>query len=195
MFVLAAALVQVDAVARDLAARKCCRFNPDNVIIYVQQRVPGHTYDRESRMFVANPEAPPRVGRGSEGRAHKEGSGRRGGPTHLVRRTAWPRDRMALPCACPLSCVVVRCRVLSCVVVCLPVVGARAPGLCVWDAAHERPLAVVESLCPPPWAPAARGLGLRIAGAGLVGRGRLPAGRPRPHGAARAGQERAGGLC
>ncbi|KAG2495544.1 hypothetical protein HYH03_006487 [Edaphochlamys debaryana] len=49
---------QVDKVVADLAARKLCRFNPDKVVIIVQQRAPGHTFDRTKRTFVPAPDAP-----------------------------------------------------------------------------------------------------------------------------------------
>lgn len=34
------------------------RFHPDNLIVIVQQRAPGHTFDRERRSFVVAREAP-----------------------------------------------------------------------------------------------------------------------------------------
>ncbi|GIL68018.1 hypothetical protein Vafri_21342 [Volvox africanus] len=52
---------QVEAVVRDLVARKMCRFSPDNVIISVQQRAPGHTYDKTKHSFVPAPNAPMRA--------------------------------------------------------------------------------------------------------------------------------------
>ncbi|GLC46992.1 hypothetical protein PLESTM_002005400 [Pleodorina starrii] len=52
---------QVEAVVRDLTARRMCRLNPDNVIISVQQRAPGHTYDKSKHGFVPCPQAPPRA--------------------------------------------------------------------------------------------------------------------------------------
>ncbi|EFJ47027.1 hypothetical protein VOLCADRAFT_117970 [Volvox carteri f. nagariensis] len=52
---------QVEAVVRDLTARKMCRFSPDNVIISVQQRAPGHAYDKVKRTFAPAPQAPPRA--------------------------------------------------------------------------------------------------------------------------------------
>ncbi|KXZ46215.1 hypothetical protein GPECTOR_46g284 [Gonium pectorale] len=51
---------QVEAVIRDVSARKLCRFDPENLFIIVQQRTPGHVYDRARRTFVPTPEAPPR---------------------------------------------------------------------------------------------------------------------------------------
>ncbi|GFR44716.1 hypothetical protein Agub_g5691, partial [Astrephomene gubernaculifera] len=51
---------QVEEVVRDLAARKMCRFSSENVIIIVQQRTPGHAYNRAKHAFVPAPEAPPR---------------------------------------------------------------------------------------------------------------------------------------
>ncbi|KAG2449635.1 hypothetical protein HYH02_005168 [Chlamydomonas schloesseri] len=49
---------QVDAVVKDLSSRRLCRFHPDNLIIIVQQRAPGHTFDRERRTFVVSRDAP-----------------------------------------------------------------------------------------------------------------------------------------
>eukprot|EP00198_Chlamydomonas_reinhardtii_P009163 XP_001698500.1 predicted protein [Chlamydomonas reinhardtii] len=49
---------QVDAVVKDLSSRRLCRFHPDNLIVIVQQRAPGHTFDRERRSFVVAREAP-----------------------------------------------------------------------------------------------------------------------------------------
>ncbi|KAG2428733.1 hypothetical protein HXX76_011436 [Chlamydomonas incerta] len=49
---------QVDALVKDLSSRRLCRFHPDNLIIIVQQRAPGHTFDRERRSFVVAREAP-----------------------------------------------------------------------------------------------------------------------------------------
>ncbi|GIL78104.1 hypothetical protein Vretimale_7416 [Volvox reticuliferus] len=52
---------QVEAVVRDLVARKMCRFSPDNVIISVQQRTPGHIYDKTKHGFVPAAHAPMRA--------------------------------------------------------------------------------------------------------------------------------------